>query len=369
MISTIPLLIQVVPQLKPGRCGVTDHAIPLANELRSAFGIDSAFVVLNSNERCDLPYDVIYCEPAQLLDSCLAQSGGEPGAILVHVSGYGYSPDGAPTSLADAMEMVRKDGRFGIAAFFHEIAASGAPWTATFWNSRRQKNAVRRIAELCDLIVTNIGIHAEWLEGEVKRKPEAPIRVLPVLATIGEANKRTPVAERAPAMVIFGLPGTRRRAFKELAKLAGVLNDLGVKEIVDIGAGAGFPDRLHGISVRHKGELGTRELEKELSRATFGYLSYPANCLAKSSILAAYCAHGTIPVIAKPFVHEFDGLRDGEQVLSRRTAHDATSSGLESCSISAWEWYAGHRIGAHAEIYARWLNLPAPTLEREEARP
>ena len=67
-------------------------------------------------------------------------------------------------------------------------------------------------------------------------------------------------------MVIFGLPGTRRRAFKELAKLAGVLNDLGVKEIVDIGAGAGFPDRLHGISVRHKGELGTWELEKELSR-------------------------------------------------------------------------------------------------------
>ena len=163
--------------------------------------------------------------------------------------------------------------------------------------------------------------------------------------------------------------GNTRRAFKELAKLAGVLNDLGVKEIVDIGAGAGFPDRLHGISVRHKGELGTRELEKELSRATFGDLSYPANCLAKSSILAAYCAHGTIPVIAKPFVHEFDGLRDGEQVLSRRTAHDATSSGLESCSISAWEWYAGHRIGAHAEIYARWLNLPAPTLEREEARP
>ena len=44
--SPRPLLIQVVPRLKPGRCGLSDHAIALAQELDSAFAVRTAFVVL-----------------------------------------------------------------------------------------------------------------------------------------------------------------------------------------------------------------------------------------------------------------------------------------------------------------------------------
>jgi hypothetical protein len=368
MSRTTPLLIQVVPQLKPGRCGVTDHAIPLANELRSAFGIDSAFVVLNSNERCDLPYEVIYCEPAQLLASCAAHSNGRPAAVLAHVSGYGYSSDGAPALLADALAAVSADGRYPIAAFFHEISASGAPWTAAFWHSHRQQNAIRKIAEVCDLVVTNLAVHADWLERETSRKPGTPIRVLPVLSTIGETRERIPLAARSRAMAVFGLPGTRRRAFRELSRLAALLRALEITEIVDIGAGTGFPDTIDGIPVHHRGELSSRELAAELSHVAFGFLSYPANCLAKSSIFAAYCAHGAIPVIADPFAGEFDGLRDGAQLLSPKTAAAVLVSGLDGCSQQAWRWYAGHGIRIHAETYAQWLSQPALPLERQEAR-
>ena len=102
MVRANPLLIQVVPRLQPGRCGVTDHVIPLAEELKAAFGIDTAFVVLNSEERCELQFQVVYCKPDRLLASSLELSGNKPGAMLVHVSGYGYSADGAPTVLAKA---------------------------------------------------------------------------------------------------------------------------------------------------------------------------------------------------------------------------------------------------------------------------
>jgi hypothetical protein len=361
-------LIQVVPQLKPGRCGVTDHALPLANELKSIFAIDSAFVVLNSHEKADLPYQVIYCEPAQLLESCLTLSEGPPQPVLVHVSGYGYSPDGAPARLADALARVREDGRFSIAAFFHEISASGAPWSSAFWHSRRQERTMRKIAELCDLMVTNIGAHAQWLEKKTNKRPQAQIHLLPVFSTVGEARERIPVAQRPPALAVFGLPGTRRRAFRELSGLAEVLNALDITNIVDIGAAADSPDELNGIPVHHRGELSPAELATELSQARFGYLSYPANCLAKSSIFAAYCAHGTVPVIKDSFAGEVDGLRDGAQVLSPKTVDAALASGLDRCSEQAWHWYRGHGVCMHAETYARWLNQPALVGESEEAK-
>jgi hypothetical protein len=369
MSGTGALLIQVMPQLKPGRCGLTDHAIPLANELRSAFGIDSAFVVLNSNEKCDLPYDAIYCEPAKLLESCVAHSQGLPAAVLVHVSGYGYSSDGAPALLADALGEVSQDGRYAIAAFFHELSASGAaPWTSAFWNSHRQEKAIRRIAQVSDLIVTNVGLYANWLERKTARKPDTTIRLLPVLSTIGESRHRVPTAKRARAMAVFGLPGTRRRAFEELLRLAALFRTLEIQEIVDIGASVDSPDTIHGIPVRRRGELRASDLVSELSQTAFGFLSYPPSYLAKSSIFAAYCAQGTIPVIADPFTGEFDGLHDGVQLLSPKTACAALSSELDRCSEQAWQWYAGHRIRIHAETYARWLNQPVLEPEREEAR-
>ncbi len=107
-------LIQVVPRLLPARCGVSDHAIALATEIGTICGIDCAFVVLNSDERCDLPYSITHCAPPQLLKACVALSGNQPAAILVHLSGYGYSADGAPSLLAEALEEVKVCGRFPI---------------------------------------------------------------------------------------------------------------------------------------------------------------------------------------------------------------------------------------------------------------
>src|SRR4051794_1008126 len=137
------MLIQVVPRLTPGRCGISDPAILLAGELRHAFDIESTFVVLNSNVGCSLSFPVFHCTPAQLPRTCDFLTESSRGSILVHLSGYGYSPDGAPTLLADALAEVR-DGSFPIAVYFHELFATGMPWRSAFWYSRRQRKAVRR---------------------------------------------------------------------------------------------------------------------------------------------------------------------------------------------------------------------------------
>jgi hypothetical protein len=353
-------LIQVVPRLQPTRCGVSDHAIALAEELRTTYGIDTAFVVLNSDERSDVPYSVIHCSPDQLLNACISLSENQSAAILVHLSGYGYSADGAPTLLAKALRDLKAISRFRIAVFFHELFASGMPWTSAFWHARRQKKAYREIVEVCDLPITNARVFADWLERQIDRqivRPTAsPIRYMPVFSQVGEALEHVPFADRDPVMAVFGLGGTRQRVYRELDKLGDTLRQLGVEEILDIGPECGAPGGVDGIPVKRMGVLAAAEIDRQFTRTTFGYLAYPPNCLAKSGVFAAYSAHGVIPVIAQHFRAEIDGLRDGVHVLSAQTAKTIAPRELEECSIAAWRWYSGHRLHDHAAIYDQWLD-------------
>lgn len=356
MVFTKRQLIQVVPQLLPGRCGVSDQALLLAQELRSAFDIESSFVVLNSEERCDVPYRVIYSSPRKLVEICNSISEGQTATLLVHLSGYGYDPHGAPAHLAEALAQARARGRFNIAVYFHELFATGMPWKSAFWYSHRQRAAVRRIAELCDLSVTNSRKHANWLEQEPARRTSEPVEVLPVFSAVGETQTPTPMREREPIMAVFGLISTRQRAYRELASQSNTLVRLGIREVLDIGQGNDTPTSLAGISIRRMGAMEAANVAGLLSRIAFGYVAYKAMHLAKSSIFASFCAQGIVSLIATPFSGEVDGLRDGVHLLSRLTIDGAMATGLEGCSREAWRWYSGHRIHAHAAMYAHWMD-------------
>lgn len=358
--------IQVVSQLKPMRCGVSDHAIALASELKANYGIDTAFVVLNSDERCDVPYSVTHCAPDQLLDACISLNKNQSAAILVHLSGYGYSEDGAPALLAEALRNLRKGSHFRIAVFFHELYAGGMPWTSAFWYARRQKRVLRRIVEVCDLPITNLRVFADWLDRERIRQSASRVQYLPVFSLVGEARQTVPVAQRDPVMTVFGLSETRRRAYRDLSSLSNTLHQLGVREIVDIGPACDAPSELNGIPVRRLGVLSAEDIDRQFMRTAFGYLAYTPNCLAKSGVFAGYSAHGVIPVIAQHFRGEFDGLQDGVHLLSPQTAESIEPPALEQCSIAAWHWYAGHRLRDHAALYARWMD---ETTDKTEAAP
>jgi hypothetical protein len=356
-------IIQVVPRMTPALCGVSDGALLLAGELEAGFGIQTAIAVLNANQTHDVPFPILYGSPAHLLETCLTLSKGEPGYLLVHLSGYGYSADGAPTLLAEALRDVKADGRFRVAVFFHELFATGMPWGSAFWYSRRQKRAVRRIAEACDLLVTNTRNYVDWLNRETIRQTASPIQYMPVFSQVGEAQQRVFLADRDPGMAVFGLGGTRQNAYRELSALGNLLHHLGIQEILDIGPEFEPPGELHGIPVRRMGVLAATEIARQFSRSTFGFLSYPHTRLAKSGVFAGYCAHGVIPVIARHFPGQVDGLEDGVHMLSPRAATAAQASGLDQCSIAAWRWYSGHRLHDHAAVYARWMDESTDEME------
>lgn len=366
MLGTPRLLIQVVPRMTPGRCGVSDPALLLAGELKAGFGIETAFAVLNSGVRASVPQPTVYCAAEELVENCLKLAEGRPAAVLVHLSGYGYSPDGAPARLAVALAALRDSGRFQIGVYFHELFAGGRPWQLAYWNARRQQKVLRAIVAQSDLLVTNIRAHADWLERQAGAG--VAVHLLPVFATVGESETPRPIAQRSPAMAVFGLPDSRRRAYRELPALHRAFRLLEIAEIVDVGLDCDAPGEVLGIPVRRLGEQPAAALDALFSSLRFGLVAMPPFCLAKSSIFANLCSHGTIPLLTTPIEGEVDGLRDGAQVVSARTVDAVCGEGLDAVSQAAWRWYWGHRRRVHAALYAQWLGVaPAQAFSAAQA--
>jgi hypothetical protein len=295
-----------------------------------------------------------------LLEACDSLRKGQFAALLVHCSGYGYSRDGAPFILAEALDRVRKSSRFPIAAYFHELYATGMPWKSAFWYTRRQQHVVRRLAMACDLIATNSTRHLQWLEREAIPSGVPAVRLLPMFSNVGESRQQPTLRGRRPALVVFGLADTRRKAYKRLAALGKLLHTLGVEDIVDVGPEFDASPKLGGIPIRRMGVLAAPDLAGILSRSMFGFVQHEPLSLAKSGVFAGLCALGVVPVIAEPFSVEVDGLTDGVQVVSPRTAAAALAGGLERCSAAAWNWYSEHRLHVHAAEYSEWMNRPVP---------
>jgi hypothetical protein len=220
----------------------------------------------------------------------------------------------------------------------------------------RQQRALRKIIAQCGIIVTNIERQAEWLRRASRRLGSAPVELMPVFSTVGEAIAPTSSGQRRPVMVVFGLAGTRQLAYRQLATVRDLLSTLGIQEILDVGPDCNHPPKVSGIPVNRVGSLPAENLPAVFSQARFGFVHHPWFCLAKSSVFAAYCAHGTIPVLAADSPEEADGIREGVHTISQRTAGTLRGSGWETCSRAAWSWYMGHRLHVHAQRYAKWVG-------------
>ena len=354
--SRQPLLIQIVPQLKPGRCGVSDHALPLAAELKASFAMDSAFAVLNSDERNPVPHRVLFGSQQNLSAICNELAGDSPAAVLVHLSGYGYAPNGAPVQLAQSLSQLAGEGKFPIAVYFHELFTQTWPWRSSFWARRKQIQVVRSMAENASLLLTSISRYTHWLNTVPRRKPGATVLAMPLFSTCGESIDPLPATRREPSMAIFGLEPTRRRAYKELRVRKHLLRDLQVDCILDIGPGKISPDSLAGVPVKRLGPLSVPDLAHQLDSIRFGYLSYTAPFIGKSSVFAGYCAHAVIPIIPTPFSGEVDGLKDGAHLLTEKSAPNTGPAQWDRCALTAWRWYAVHNLHTYAAALAGWVN-------------
>lgn len=309
-------LIQIVPRLPPSTEGVGSHAEALAGAL-ARLGIETRFVT-----------------EVEALDD------EEDAPVFLHYANYGYHPRGCPTRLVEglARRLQRGAGR-RLVTNFHEVFATGPPWRSSFWLFPVQRRLAATVARLSAALITSLELYSRRIHSVAG---ERPVRVVPVFSTVGEPAEVPPLAERAPRLVVFGGAGVRSRTWEwDLPALGAVCAELGIEEILDVGPPTAVPDCAGAVPVRALGALPAEEVSACLLGARAGFLSYPPTFLPKSSIFAAYCAHGVAPVC----VWNRREVKAGPLPPFWRTGADPAAS-----ADRAHAWYGEHALFRQASL-------------------
>jgi hypothetical protein len=273
--------------------------------------------------------------------------------LCLHFSGYGFQKRGVPMWLVQAIRgMQPRFRRVGIV--FHELfAPSGPPWGSAFWLAGMQKRIARDLLGLADFWVTSREESARWLLGSPVRRV-VPHRVLPIFSSVGEPESiDTP---RKDKLVVFGSAGVRANVYQwsdgevfRCAERNGLqLHDIGPPFE---GAQSAIAERVSESGGVVHGKLPADAVSTVLSEAKFGVLAYPIDYVAKSSVFAAFCAHGVCPVLLSHGYETHDGLVANQHYARGFDVVDAKALDPAQIGRDARTWYEPHRMSVHQATF------------------
>ena len=345
-------LIHIAPELPSTVGGVADYTAILSRRLVEVSDGTVEPVLMHAGnqpaEEIDVPFPVEdlsgKCSATALAQATerLAAEGDGRAVVLLEYSGYGYASRGVPLWLARGLRRVCGEDGVPLITMFHELYATGPPWTSAFWWSFLQKQVVKKIANLSLAVVTNRTDSARWLE-EQEEQTDAPVRFQPVFSNVGEPQSES--GSWDSYAVLFGGNGKEPLYQNHGHDIAAILRDMEVDRVVDLGP----PPSEHVIEaipipVQIKEYVAAETISEYLQRASVGLLYRNPRALAKSGSLAAYMAHGVPPVVA---------LRHSSQeneTLERGKHYLALQGLLENGTLSSVEW---QRIGSAGNKWYR----------------
>lgn len=362
-------IISIVTGLPPTTDGVGDYALNIARQLQKHFGIETHFIVGNPLwdgvshiER--FPVRQVAEHSIVSLSSALQNNSQEISTILLHYVGYGYAKRGCPFWLVNGLHRWRRENknRFLI-TMFHELYATGPIWASSFWLSSVQKNLAIRLSRLSDRCFTSEERYAQILHQFTLGK-QAKIPNLPVFSNIGEPEQVPPLAQRPRRLVVFGSSSNRQRVYqRSLASLERCCQELEIEEILDIGPPINLDfSSVKGIPVVKTGKITALEISTILLSSIAGFFDYNTDYLAKSTIFAAYCAHGLIPIGIFYSELEFNGLSAGKHYwLADRPRGRLNLEVAQAIADNAHAWYQNHNLSVHAQTFATQLKEIVPS--------
>jgi hypothetical protein len=339
-------IVQIVPRLAPPFEGVGSFAQGLAGALLDGPGIASHLLAAGPGAPGTAP------DARALAARLEREAGADP--VLLHYVGYGYQPRGCPRWLVDGLAAWKAGGSRRLVTLFHEVYASGPPWRSSFWLSPAQRRLAARLSALSDGRVTSLALYRRAL---LRQQPGLDVAVLPVFSTVGEPAAVSPLAARAHRMVIFGGAGVRARAYQRQAQgLAEACRALGLDEVWDVGppGNAAPPAEVAGRPLRRLGELPAAQVHALLGESLAGFVAYPPRFLAKSTVFAAYCAHGMLPLCGA--LAPDDDEDDEVPPFWQPNRQPAAPEELQALTDQARTWYRSHTAAVHAALYRELLS-------------
>ncbi|MBN3870647.1 glycosyltransferase family 1 protein [Nostoc sp. JL33] len=370
MVNYLTHITSIVPRLPPAIDGVGDYALNLARQLRKNFNIQTHFIVGNPTwtgaaEIDGFPVSQVsvgvagcrHRSPDALLTLL---SSDRSSSILLHYVGYGYAQRGCPIWLVDGLQRWKSlFPKRSLLTMFHEVYASGLPWTSSFWLSPLQKNLAARLAQMSDRCITSKQLYAEII-ANISRGKHHQIPFLPVFSNIGEPDKVLPLSERQQRLVVFGGVANRARVYRESqAVLEYVCQRLNIQQIWDIGTPTGVNlSSITKVPILEIGQQSAEKVSKILADSVAAFSDYNPDFLAKSTIFASYCAHRLLPINTKGSASVVDGIEPGKHYWVPNPQGNELGNHMEMQAIAdnAYSWYKTHRLSITVKTFAELLN-------------
>ena len=351
-------LTAIIPRLPPVVEGVGDYALCLARLLRNNVGITTRFIVTDpawtgAGEVEGFEVSRMTSHSVDELLNLLAEDSSTGEQVLLHYEGYGYAQRGCPVWLVTALERWRKESsERRLVTLFHELYATGPPWSSSFWLSPLQKSLATRLARLSDQSMTSLESYSRVVQEMSGKSPNTETS-LPVFSSIGEPQSPLPLNERRRRLVVFGTRGRRIEVYKRsAADLNRICGALDIEEVLDIGQPI-ENDFSKGLVVRSSvlGLLSGKRVSELLLDSIAGIIDYPVAMLGKSTIFAAYCSHRMISIVANNGdARPADGLEaDSHYWLSTTASEHMSLASGQLIAERAFEWYQGHNLSTHAK--------------------
>lgn len=362
------MLIQIVPQLPPAANGVGDYGLALARQLWQEFGIATCFIVGDPNWNGatnieGFPIKKVNQRSAKALLSVLSEIGNASANLLLQYVGYGYATRGCPIWLVDGLQQwLQQTNQRRLITMFHEIYAAYYPiWSSAFWTEPLQKYLAAQLVKMSDQILTNKPAYGAVLR-KLARNQNLEIPILPVFSNVGEPKKVPPLSERKPQLVVFGGSGNRLKVYEQsLPTLSRVCQELGIKNIIDIGPPIQLPNaEAIDIPIIALGQQPAENISAVLQDSWAGFFNYPIDFLTRSGAFAAYCAHGVIPIGTSNYAwgKEQDELEAGEHYwLADITSTNLNISTAEAIAKKAYTWYQNHSLTMQTQYFAKFLTI------------
>lgn len=365
MASSLPVL-QIVPRLGAQLDGVADYAKLLGTALDAGEQVRTSFLsgdpqdsLANGGWRSRS--EKIVARSASEVVSALGKFARQEDCkdqhvILLHYVNYGYAPRGCPFWLISGVKRWKwQYPHARLVAMFHELYAFDAPWRSSFWLSPVQQYLAREILRISDHAVTNVASYrrrlCDWLPARAKE-----ISLLPVFSSVGEPIEVSGWSGRRKQLVVLGRSDAAFRVYGRWREhLLHACRMLQIENIIDIGPRTKpVPTWIENIRVSALGHLPAENVGAVLGNSRAGFLDYPSDLLGKSTVFAAYAAHGLVPLVSWRRGDDEPGLAEGVN-YSVPSLKDRSLRDFESIANGASAWYAGHRLNIQAREFAKKL--------------
>lgn len=348
-------IIQLVPHLPPLSTGIGDYSVQIAQKLLANNDIFTHFITYELwfakyvKENLFIDKFPVKRLQEKSQEHFLSLLPNKFESVILH---YNFIEQQETAFwLLQNLQAARKKHDFNLIVMFHELTIS---FKRKGLNLPAPQHIISSLSTgiLSNHIITNNSSFQSYLSRWLRRK----VLYVPNFSTIGEPSYIPALSERRRTMIVFGSKSRRSVYEKFSQELLTCCQILAIETVYDIGPSCGISfDDCSEISIIEMGVQPQEKISELMLTAVAGFIDYSNSLgkLGKSTIFAAYCSHGLLPISSVDNRSQANGLEVNKHyVIPNQQLQSFNWQQLQEITDNAHEWYSDHTLDKVAQIFA-----------------